>query len=195
MLDKLSKGRTKILKSLSYTFLLFGGILLLFIIISAIPNFFTYSNDNRLIMFSGSTIMVLLIYGILFLCPGIVLMIVDYSLNQKYLRNLDFYSTRYFDLSNVLYLNYINYENCPIKAQYTNPNNIFAIQNTLLSGRADTINEAITFLSNSMYCNELRDYTKRVAAFAKEIAVENGKSEAASTLNVVFLPGNYFSKN
>jgi uncharacterized protein YaaR (DUF327 family) len=105
---------------------------------------------------------------------------------------LDFYLNRYFELGNELYLNYINYENCPVNAEYTNPNNIFMIQRMLLSGQADTINEAITILSNSMKCTELNNYTKSVAEFAKRIAEENGRWETASAIKVVFLPGNYF---
>ncbi len=190
MIYKFSKGRTKILKSISYGCLALAGLLLLIFVISVISNS-NYSNFSLV----STSIMLLIYCVIIFIGPGIVLMIVDRSLNNKFQRNLDLYLNRYLELSNELYLNYINYENCPIKAEYTNPNNIFMIKRMLLSGQADTINEAITILSNSMNCTELNNYTKSVAEFAKKIAEENERLETASTLSTVFLPGNYFYTN
>lgn len=189
ILNKLRIGRTGTQKKLSRVFLLISGILFMLflaIVISQAATHRAYINSLSIIGIICFT------FFVQFLIAGIALLIVDSALDKKYINNAEIYSNRYFELTDELYVNYLSYDNCPINEQFTNPNNLFAVQKTLVFGEADSINEAISLLSNNVRCKNIEKRSKQVADFARENATQNRRKKTESAQNAIFLPGNYF---
>ena len=203
-LNVLRGGRSDIQKKLSRVLLLISAVVFLVIlgigitgiILSSRNNFRAYTNTlGGLAFFAPSSVLfIMFLYlWILSFVAGIVLLIVDKSRDNSYQNNLKFFSNRYFELSDELYLNYLNYNNCPVKAEYTNPANIFVIQKALLSGQAESIDEAIAKLSNSAGCSNAKKNSQQIASFAQKTALSFGRIKTSCQLNAVFLPANCFS--
>lgn len=196
-LHKLKAGRTGTQKLISRILLVVSVIMFLLLIAIIIYGVVRGGiNTNTLGGMAYFLPGFLFLYlGIFSLAGGIALFIVDNSRNNRYMNNLKFYSNRYFELADELYLNYLNYKNCPIKPEFTNPANIFVVQKTLLSGQADSIDEAIALLSNSASSRKIEKHSKQCAQFTQKTAARFGRAKTACKLNAVFLPGNYFSKS
>lgn len=197
-LHNIRAGRSGTQKFLSRFFFLISSILLLLALSIAIAGIISNRQNNTLgglanFSFGSMFFILFLILGIYSLAAGIVLFVVDNKRNNRYMNSLKFYSNRYFELSDELYLNYINYKDCPIKPEFTNPANIFVVQKTLLSGQADSVEEAVAVLSNSAD-KKIKAYSEQCASFAKKTAARFGRAKIACELNTIFLPGNYFSR-
>lgn len=61
-------------------------------------------------------------------------------------------------LSSELLQHYYGYPSCPIGPQYSNPKTLQAIKRTILSGKADTIKDALSVLSSYTFYSRGRDY-------------------------------------
>lgn len=198
VLYKLRSGRNKILKILSIVSFVIGGILLLPSVFLFIKSFIqshkTNMNIHTLGGLPGANMwLMLVVYSCVFLVAAVVLIIVDSFRKERFSQNLRLYVNRYYALSDELYLNYLAYKDCPIKAPFTNPGNIYVVQQTIMAGQADSIENAVAFLSARAANNRVEVYSNACAEFARRKAINFGRTEEASKLNAVFLPGNFFS--
>lgn len=82
---------------------------------------------------------------------------------------------------------YQNYGVCSVGAEYTNPANLQVIHNTIQSGRADTIKEAINLLIDDAYRNNMQQFAAQTAR--NTAAAAKGTKAAA-----VFAAANFFLK-
>jgi hypothetical protein len=198
VLYKLRSGRNKILKRLSIVSFIIGGILLLPSVFLFIKSFIQSNNTNMNIHTLGGLAganmwLMLVVYSCVFLVAAVVLIIVDSFRKERFSQNLRLYVNRYYALSDELYLNYLAYKDCPIKAPFTNPGNIYVVQQTIMAGQADSIENAVAFLSARAANNRVEVYSNICAEFAQKTSFEFRRNEEASKLNAVFLPGNFFS--
>lgn len=94
---------------------------------------------------------------------------------------------RYDELSFALIENYKAYGYCAVGPEYTNPSNLTAILNTIRSGRADSIKEALNVLVNDAYRNNMQ-----------QLAAQTARSAAAAArgakAGAVFSAANFFLK-
>lgn len=121
------------------------------------------------------------------LIPGAA-MIVGYVF---YARNFDRTITRAIEQQNEiaerLLAHYQDYGLCSVGAEYTNPANLSAIRDTIHSGRADTIKEAINILVEDAYRYNMQ-----------QIAAQTARNTAAAArgakASAVFSAANFFLK-
>lgn len=102
--------------------------------------------------------------------------------------------TRYEEINKRLYNYYLGYENCPIGPEYTNPANLQAIYDTIVSGRADTTKEAINILIEDAHRNRMENIAATTAAYTQKAAANSGRAATAATVGAVFSVANYFRK-
>lgn len=140
-----------------------------------------------------------LAYGILFLGIGGALMGVFVSLKKKRRNRMVEYTEKYYELSDELYQYYCGYENCPIGPEYTNPSNLAVVQRTIVSGRADTIKEALNLLVEDAYRDKMENlasqtaqYAQQAAQYAQQTAVNSDKIRRNTGVTAVFTIANYF---
>ena len=122
------------------------------------------------------------------LLPGGALMIffyiyTSYSRNKNYAINC----ARYDELTAQLYQHYLNYGNCMVSAEYTNPSNLQAILNTIQSGRADTIKEALNILIEDAH-------RMNMETLATQTAVATAAAARGAKTAAVFSAANFFLK-
>lgn len=143
---------------------------------------------------SAGTSFILGILAAFFLAlPGVLLILLDKKkIRKEYNEQLAYYTDKYFGLSNELYNHYLNYKNCPIGPEYTNPANIQVILDTIISGRADTTKEALNVLVEDAHRNRMEDLAAQTAQFAQEAARQAGRAASASQIGAVFSAANYF---
>lgn len=94
---------------------------------------------------------------------------------------------RFNTVSNELAEHYSNYGVCAVGAEYTNPSNLIAILNTIKSGRADTIKEALNVLIDDVYRNNMR-------SLAVQTARNTASAARAAKANIFFNAANFFTK-
>ena len=210
-LCKLKKGRRMscavwgwiltILGIISVVFSVFRGLLAYFS--THIPNLPTEINriiydvigSNKINISTPWPYFIVAAIAVLFMVfPGVLMIIVDKrKIKKGYLNEVDYYTSKYYSLNYELYNHYIAYKNCPIGPEYTNPANIRVILDTIISGRADTIKEAINILVEDAHRKRMEDYAAQTADFARRAAVQAGRAARASTVGAVFSAANFFS--
>ncbi len=165
-----------------------GGILTGFAIISAFSKLFNgYFNS------AASTFLIALLTAVFLVLPGILLIMLDKKkIRVEYNQQLTYYTNRYYDLSDELYNHYLNYKNCPIGPEYTNPSNIQVILDTIVSGRADSTKEALNVLVEDAHRNRMENYAAQAAQYAQQAAKQAGRAAAASNVGAIFSAANYF---
>lgn len=116
--------------------------------------------------------------GAVFLIPGIGMIAGGILMQVNNKKKYNAYSEQYFQLSNELMNHYNGYPNCPVGAEYSNPEILEAILGALRSGRADTIKESINVLISDAERSEMQqtlaaieEYTARASAGARTAAV------------------------
>lgn len=82
---------------------------------------------------------------------------------------------------------YNNYGECSVGAEYTNPVNLSIIKDTIQSGRADTIKEAINILIDDTYRNKMQQ-------LATQTAANTAATARATKATAVFSAANFFLK-
>lgn len=95
--------------------------------------------------------------------------------------------SRYEALGRELMDYYQAYGVCSVGAEYTNPANLAAIRDTILSGRADTIKEAINVLVDDAYRNSMQQY-------AAQTALNTAAAARGAKASAVFAAANFFIK-
>lgn len=125
--------------------------------------------------------------GILILFGGIG-MIVGFALSSS-ARNRNYQAAliRFDELTEELYQHYLNYGYCLVSAEYTNPSNLVAILQTIESGRADTIKEAVNILVEDAHRNNMESY-------ARQTAISSAAAARGANAAAVFSAANFFLK-
>ena len=118
-------------------------------------------------------------------CAVLMGMYFVYSKSRK--KEYEKNSVRFEELSNELYRHYQNYGYCLVSAEYTNPENLKAILQTIESGRADTIKEAINILVEDAHRNNMQNYAAQTAASSAAAA-------RGATVSAVFSAANFFKR-
>ena len=111
---------------------------------------------------------------------------------QARTRNYAEASQRYYELSDELYKYYCDYGPCLVSAGYSNPSNLAAIRQTIQSGRADTIADALNILLDDEHKAAMEAYSARTAASAQEAARSAGVAANNAAFGAVFSAANFF---
>ena len=108
---------------------------------------------------------------------------------------------RYCELNEELYAHYCGYANCPIGPEYINPANLQVVIQTIQSGRADTIKEALNILVEDAHRARMEDlsqktaqYAQRTAASAAETARRAGQTARNTSVSAFFATANYLRR-
>lgn len=117
-----------------------------------------------------------------------ILMLVERSNNEKLLEEKQ---QRYFEISDELYNYYLEYQNCPIGPEYTNPANLGVILDTIISGRADTTKEAINILIEDAHRNRMEDIAAQTAEYTAKAAEQAGRAATGAKVAAFFSAANY----
>ena len=110
--------------------------------------------------------------------PGIAMSIGYYFYAKRFDKNAAAYQQRYQILNAKLMEHYENYDACTVGAEYTNQPNLTMIRDTICSGRADTIKEAIHVLEEDAY----RSNIQRYAAQAVQNTAATARTAKASAI-------------
>ena len=105
---------------------------------------------------------ILLIPGLLMVAGGVIMKLCSCKKFQKSLE-------AYAQLSEELNEHYANYPNCPVGAEYTNPEILKQFLYTLQSGRADTIKESINLMVDPRHNSRIQEYLARTARNTAEV--------------------------
>ena len=116
--------------------------------------------------------------AMIFLLPGIAMIAGGILMQVNNKKKLNEYSEQYARLSYELMNHYNAYPNCPVGAEYSNPEVLEIILGALRSGRADTIKESINVLISDAERAEMQEalsaieaYTAQTSAGARAAAV------------------------
>lgn len=101
-------------------------------------------------------------------------------------------SSRYYQLTEELISHYRNYANCPMGPEYTNPSNLAVVKRTIISGRADTIKEALNILVEDAHRNKMENLASQTAQYAQQAAEYAGNTATNTAVTAIFTAANYF---
>ena len=128
--------------------LLVWGCIILSLSLLALIVFLTegYTEDDLAILF------------LLFLLPGIGMLVGGILLKVGNRRKFAYFKERYAQLSAELYNHYAAFPQCPVEAEYVNPAILQRFLRVLQSGRADTIRESVSLTVSSRHQARLYEY-------------------------------------
>ena len=148
----------------------------------------TVSSLFLTILTQDATWLLLLLLG-----SGLIALYIFLQIRKK--KMLAEASNRYYELGEKLIVHYSKYVNCPIGPEYTNPSNLSVIQRTILSGRADTIKEALNILVEDAHRNRMENLASQTAHYAQQAAEYAGNTAANTAVTAVFTAANFFQLN
>ncbi len=122
---------------------------------------------------------------LLFCSPGTGLILLYVFRNIKRTKDLSSALIRYHQLAEELTNHYNAYINCPIGPEYTNPSNLDVVRRTIISGRADTVKEALNILVEDAHRSRMEDLSLETAQYAASAA-------SSARVAAVFTVANYF---
>ena len=109
--------------------------------------------------------------GLLFLLPILFLCLLKYNEGKKYKINSERIKERFKEVKLELVNNYNNYANCPIGFEYSNPEVIAIIKKTLISGRAESLKEAINIILDDIHKRNLENGIKNIEQLSGMTAI------------------------
>lgn len=130
--------------------------------------------------------------GIILLLGAGALIFAFIKSTQARTRNYAEASRRYYELSEELYQYYCNYGPCLVSASYSNPSNLAAIKQTIQSGRADTIADALNILLDDEHKAAMEAYASKTLSSAQEAARAAGNAASSANAAAVFSAANFF---
>lgn len=182
MIYRLSRGNSKAPLVWGIIVLVIGLIYFIIAVMAAIDGVFFF-----------------LIFAFMFLGGGGALLFVGINLKKKRGKQLVNYTERYYELTDELYQYYCGYVNCPIGPEYTNPSNLAVVQRTIVSGRADTIKEALNLLVEDAHRDKMENlasqtaqYAQQAAQYAQQTAANSEKIRRNTAVSAVFTVANFF---
>lgn len=112
-----------------------------------------------LTLLSGEAILPLLLVLVL---PGAAMIAGGILMKVNNRKKYEYFQNEYSRLSQELYTHYINYPNCPVGPEYSNPEILEIIMGILQSGRADTIKESINLAIREANETEVSEYLEMI---------------------------------
>lgn len=128
----------------------------------------------------------IVILPILSMCVGASLIALFTICNIIRSRKLKDDLKRHSELEVELFAHYNAYGNCPIGPEYTNPSNLIAIKRTIISGRADTVKEAINTMIEDDHRANMEEISLRTEMYAAT-AAKYAKTAAVFSVAGFFL--------
>lgn len=157
------------------------------------------SSVNSNSYYDSGDLATFVIFSLLIMAGGGGLMGIFFGLKSKRRNQLVEYTNKYYELSDELYQYYCGYNNCPIGPEYTNPTNLMVVQRTIISGRADTIKEALNLLIEDAHREKMENlasktaqYAQQAAVYAQQTAANSQKIRRNTAVSAVFTVANYF---
>ena len=115
--------------------------------------------------------------ALLFIVPGAAMIVGGILMQVNNKKKYAYFLDEYVRISGELMDHYNAYPNCPVGAEYSNPEILESILGVLKSGRADTIKESINLLISDAERSEMQatmnaieNYTARASANASAAA-------------------------
>ncbi len=121
----------------------------------------------------------------LFLLPGAFMIFGGIMMQVANKKNYQQALEVWQQLSEELYYHYISYPNCPVGPEYSNPNILMVLRNTLQSGRADTIKECLNLMVADANQRAMEDYMA-------EIQRSTAQAARSSTAAAIFMAASFF---
>lgn len=126
-------------------------------------------------------------FGVITILGGVAMIIGYIASSSARNTNYDDAYKRFNQLTNELLRYYQGYGPCLVSAEYTNPNNLVAIRDTISSGRADNIKEALNVLIDDAHRNNME-------AFARQSAISSAAAARGATAAAIFSAANLFRR-
>ena len=121
-----------------------------------------------------------------FVFPGAAMLTGGILLKKNNKRQCAHYQAEYLRLSQELNDYYAAYPQCPVGAEYANPEILELILGVLNSGRADTIKEAINVLIAEANQAEMTAYLQNIQAYSEQASARAGTA-------AIFAAASFFS--
>lgn len=121
-----------------------------------------------------------------FLIPGGAMLTGGILMKANNKRKCAYYQGEYLRLSQELNDYYAAYPQCPVGAEYANPEILELILGVLNSGRADTIKEAINVLISEANQAEMTAYLQNIQAYSQQASARAGTA-------AIFAAASFFS--
>ncbi|MBQ3230787.1 MAG: zinc ribbon domain-containing protein [Clostridia bacterium] len=125
------------------------------------------------------------VFLLLMIVPGLAMITGGILMKINNRKKFNYYQDRYAVLSQELYNFYMSYPECPVGPEYANPDILALIMETLQSGRADTIKEAINLLIQD--ANDA-EYVEYLNAIQENTAAINSQTRVAA----IFAAASFF---
>lgn len=129
---------------------------------------------------------------LLFLLPGLFMIfggIMVLVANKKNYQNA---LNAWQQLSDDLCAHYAAYPNCPVGPEYSNPQILQVLRNTLQSGRADTIKECLNLMIADANQRAMEKYLEEIQHNVEQIQSSARQSARANTASAIFLAASFF---
>lgn len=123
----------------------------------------------------------------MFFFPGVAMITGGIMMKVNNKKKCRWYESEYIRLAQELNDHYNAYPQCPVGAEYANPEILKVIMGVLNSGRADTIKEAINLMIAEVNQAEMTLYLQNIEAYAKSTA-------NYSKASAVFAAASFFTK-
>ena len=123
---------------------------------------------------------------LIFLLPGAAMLTGGILMKSNNRRKTAYYQSEYLRLSQELNDYYAAYPQCPVGAEYANPEILELILGVLNSGRADTIKEAINALIAEANQAEMNAYLQNIQAYSEQASARAGTA-------AIFAAASFFS--
>lgn len=122
---------------------------------------------------------------LLFLLPGLFMIFGGIIMQVANKKNYQQALNAWQQLSDELCAHYAAYPNCPVGPEYSNPQILQALRNTLQSGRADTIKECLNLMVADANQRAMENYLADIQRSAQQ-------SARANTASAIFLAASFF---
>ncbi len=123
---------------------------------------------------------------LVFLVPGAAMLTGGILMKKNNKSKCAYYQAEYLRLSQELNDYYAAYPQCPVGAEYANPEILELILGVLNSGRADTIKEAINVLIAEANQAEMTAYLQNIQAYSEQASARAGTA-------AIFAAASFFS--
>lgn len=134
------------------------------------------------------------VFYVLTFIPGTLFVFKYAKRLKKYNAETEYCIRRYYELADELYIHYINYKNCLIGPEYTNPSNLQVIYQTIVSGRADTTKEALNVLVEDAHRQKMEQLAEVTAQYARAAAEHSARAASSARAGAIFAGANFFLK-
>lgn len=160
------------------------------VILSVIGGFFLLEAFSALLSggSNGATgFLALFILSLPFFGAGALLIVLHITGSKNYQNRMAILNESFDQLSTELMDYYNAYGYCPIGPEYTNPSNLVVILDTIQSGRANNVSEAINILVEDAHRNNME-------AIARQTAVNTAAAARGARAGAIFSAANFFLK-